>query len=97
MLGSAGCGTEAVAQTFAEEECEDIVEVGQWEEVEVAAEDHVRAKVLRLSTDWIEYRDAHGLEKHEPSRNVEVVLLQDYGPDSDVSTSIVFECRVLLR
>lgn len=86
VLGYAGAGAEEVAQVFAEEECEDVVEVGQWEEAELGADEPVRAKVLRLSTDWIEHRDAHGLEKHEPSRNVEVVLLQDYGPDGDVST-----------
>lgn len=85
VLGHAGSGAEGVAQVFADEECEDIVEVGQWEEFEADTDDQVRAKVLRLSTDWIEHRDAHGLEKHEPSRNVEVVLLQDYGPDDNVS------------
>ena len=84
VLGHAGNNAEAVAQVFAEE-CEDIVEIGEWEAFEAETDDQVRAKVLRLSTDWIEHRDAHGLEKHEPSKNVEVVLLQDYGPDDDVS------------
>ena len=85
VLGCAGSGAEEVARALADEECEDIVEVGQWEDFEIEANDAARAKVLRFSTDWIEHRDAHGLEKHEPSRNVEVVLLQDYGPDGDVS------------
>ncbi|GJE93162.1 hypothetical protein PsYK624_093210 [Phanerochaete sordida] len=80
VLGAAGAGADAAVRAFAEEE-DDVVEV-HWEDAEVAG---VRARVLRLSTDWIEHRDAHGLEKHEPSRNVEVVLLQDYGPDSDLS------------
>lgn len=98
IWGHAGAGAEAVAQVFADEECEDIVEVGQWEEFEAEAEgdDLVRAKVLRLSTDWIEHRDAHGLEKHEPSRNVEVVLLQDYGPNDDVSICRPFCSRRLM-
>lgn len=70
---------------FAEEDCEDVVEVGQWEDFEDEPYDLVRAKVLRLSTDWIEHRDAHGLEKHEPSRNVEIVHLREYSLEDDVS------------
>ena len=85
ILGCAGGGAEEIAQVLADEECEDIVEVGQWEAFDSGAEDPARAKVLKLSTDWIEHRDAHGLEKHEPSRNVEIILLQDYGPEGDVS------------
>lgn len=85
IWGAAGSGAEEVAQVIADEECEDIVEVGQWTDLEPESDHSGRAKVLRLSTDWIEHRDAHGLEKHEPSRNVEVVLLKDYGPDSNVS------------
>ena len=88
VLGHTGSGAEGVAQAFADEECEDVVEFEPWEEFETEGDDSVRAKVLRLSTDWIEHRDAHGLEKHEPSRNVEVVLLQDYGPNDDVSSRI---------
>jgi len=45
---------------------EDVVDAGDWE----ATSDGF---VLRASTDWIEHRDAHGLEKFEPSRNVELV------------------------
>ena len=29
--------------------------------------------VVRASTDWIEHNDAHGLEKFEPTRNVEIL------------------------
>ncbi|KAI0061129.1 hypothetical protein BV25DRAFT_795376 [Artomyces pyxidatus] len=29
--------------------------------------------VIRASTDWLEHRDAHGLEKFEPAHNVEIV------------------------
>lgn len=45
---------------------EDVVDIGGWE----ATSDGF---VLRASTDWIEHKDAHGLEKFEPSRNVELV------------------------
>ncbi|KAJ2919739.1 hypothetical protein MD484_g632, partial [Candolleomyces efflorescens] len=41
------------------------------------------AKVLRASTDWIEHNDAHGLEKFEPMRNVEVVELPGYDALTD--------------
>jgi hypothetical protein len=45
------------------------------------------AKILRASTDWIEHNDAHGLEKFEPLRNVEVVELPGYDALTDVSFS----------
>ncbi|KIP10742.1 hypothetical protein PHLGIDRAFT_125265 [Phlebiopsis gigantea 11061_1 CR5-6] len=93
VLGHVGSDAEGVAQVFADEECEDIVEVEPWEEFEVEADGTVHAKLLRLSTDWIEHRDAHGLETHEPSRNVEVVLFQDYGPKDDTDGLL----RVLLQ
>ncbi|KAJ2932426.1 hypothetical protein H1R20_g4640, partial [Candolleomyces eurysporus] len=41
------------------------------------------AKVLRASTDWIEHNDAHGLEKYEPLKNVEVVELPGYDALTD--------------
>ena len=44
------------------------------------------AKVLRASTDWIEHNDAHGLEKFEPLRNIEVVELPGYDALTDVSS-----------
>ncbi|KAH0831225.1 hypothetical protein J3R83DRAFT_13806 [Lanmaoa asiatica] len=46
---------------------DDVVDGGDWE----AASDGF---VLRASTDWIEHKDAHGLEKFEPSRNVELIV-----------------------
>ncbi|KAI0922776.1 hypothetical protein AcV5_009662 [Taiwanofungus camphoratus] len=62
------------------EENEDIVELGTWEE-EPRGDDAVgRVAVLRASTDWVEHRDAHGLERVEPARNVEIVELPGYDP-----------------
>ncbi|KAG9308341.1 hypothetical protein JVU11DRAFT_12107 [Chiua virens] len=49
------------------EDNEDIVDTGDWE----ATSDGF---MLRASTDWIEHKDAHGLEKFEPSRNIELVV-----------------------
>jgi hypothetical protein len=59
------------------EDNEDVVEVGIWEEAEYGS-------VLRASTDWIEHRDAHGLENFEPSRNLEIIELPGYDTGDDV-------------
>ncbi|EGO26816.1 hypothetical protein SERLADRAFT_464293 [Serpula lacrymans var. lacrymans S7.9] len=61
------------------EDNEDIVEVGAWEETKEGA-------VLRASTDWIEHRDAHGLEKFEPARNVEIMKLPEHAHDDNALT-----------
>jgi hypothetical protein len=45
---------------------EDVVDVGPSE----VTNDGL---VVRASTDWIEHKDAHGLEKFEPTRNVEIL------------------------
>jgi hypothetical protein len=64
------------------EDNEAVVEVGNWEELEFG-------KILYASTDWIEHRDAHGLEKYEPTRNIEIIDLLGYSNSSDVcQTSI---------
>ncbi|OBZ76640.1 hypothetical protein A0H81_03095 [Grifola frondosa] len=70
------------------DENEDIIEVGIWEE-ELRWDGNsgcVRSSVLRASTDWIEHRDAHGLERAEPARNVEIVALPGYDPEDHVET-----------
>ena len=46
---------------------EDVVEVGLWS----------REDVLSASTDWIEKKDAHGLERYEGRENVEFVCVCD--------------------
>ncbi|KAH9077825.1 hypothetical protein EDB83DRAFT_2636489 [Lactarius deliciosus] len=45
---------------------EDVVDVGPSEVTN-------HGLVIRASTDWIEHNDAHGLEKFEPTRNVEIL------------------------
>ncbi len=42
-------------------------------------------KLVRASTDWIDRRDAHGLEKFEPARNVEIHELPGYEYTDNVS------------
>ncbi|KAG6917330.1 hypothetical protein DXG01_002901 [Tephrocybe rancida] len=70
VLGSKGVGKSFVSGLLLEEN-EDVVEVGAWE----GSED---GRVIHASTDWIEHRDAHGLEKFEPTRNVEIVEFPGY-------------------
>jgi hypothetical protein len=61
------------------EDNEDVVDVSPWENVEHGC------SVLYASTDWIEHSDAHGLEKFEPSKNVEIIKLPGYEQHDDVS------------
>lgn len=49
------------------EDNEDVVDVGP---SEVTQNGHV---VLRASTDWAEHRDGHGLEKFDPTHNLEIL------------------------
>ena len=51
---------------------EDVVDRGTWE-------DTSDGSFLCASTDWIEHRDPHGLEKFEPARNVEIVTRWNVG------------------
>ena len=66
------------------EDNEDIVDVGSWED----DADHgcVACSVLYASTDWIEHSDEHGLEKFEPSKNVEIIKMPGYEHNDDVSS-----------
>ncbi|TFK31776.1 hypothetical protein BDQ12DRAFT_618299 [Crucibulum laeve] len=75
VLGSQGAGKSFLTGLLLEDN-EDVVEVGTWEDAEYG-------KVLRASTDWLEHRDAHGLEKYEATRNVEIVELPGYDHNTD--------------
>jgi len=61
------------------EDNEDVVDVNSWEDA-----DH-GCSVLSASTDWIELSDEHGLEKFEPSKNVEIIKFPGYDHQDDVS------------
>lgn len=60
------------------EDNEDVVDVDPWEQSDCG-------RVLHASTDWVEHRDLHGLERFEPLRNIEVIELPPYDQDDDVS------------
>ena len=64
------------------------MEVGSWESYADVVGGSA-AMCMRVSTDWIEHRDAHGLEKHEPSRNVEIVQLPEFEVDDNVCSRCV--------
>lgn len=65
MIGDAAEDHTLVSSLLLDDN-EDVVDAGDWE----ATSDGF---ILRASTDWIEHKDAHGLEKFEPSRNVELI------------------------
>jgi hypothetical protein len=56
---------------------EDVVDVGPSE----VTNDGL---MVRASTDWIEHNDAHGLEKFEPTRNVELLDVSKLTSTSEV-------------
>lgn len=79
VLGSKGAGKSLLSGLLLEDN-DDVVEIGTWEEDEGGS-------ILRASTDWIEHRDEHGLEKFEPCRNLEIYKLPGYDQADDVGRS----------
>ncbi|KAL1948350.1 hypothetical protein VTO73DRAFT_12425 [Trametes versicolor] len=85
LLGPKGVDLSAIASRLVDDS-EDVVEVGIWEEdrPEGGNTRGKRKASLRVSTHWVEHRDAHGLERVEPARNVEILELAPYDPYSEV-------------
>lgn len=65
VFGSADPSRPSIRDVLLEDN-EDVVDVGP---SEVTQNGHV----LRASTDWAEHRDGHGLEKFDPTHNVEIL------------------------
>lgn len=86
VLGPRGVGKTALAEFLAE--CDDVVDVGEWEE-------EGAGRVLYASTDWIEEHDLHGLERFEGTKNVRIMELQGFSMSDDVSLSL--KSALLLR
>ncbi|TFK52913.1 hypothetical protein OE88DRAFT_1733897 [Heliocybe sulcata] len=80
VFGRQGVRKSRVAEMLVEGN-EDLVDVD-------GVEEEGRARVWRASTDWVEHRDAHGLERIEPRRNVEVVMWPGYDPATQDPASI---------
>ena len=96
LLGPKGTDTSVIASQLVDDN-EDVVEVGIWEEKPRAGGSSARGKrkaTLRASTHWVEHRDAHGLDRIEPARNVELVELPPYDPYAEVRTLSSIETRL---
>ena len=95
VLGAQGAGKSFLTGLLLEDN-EDVVEVGTWEDWEEGSsiggtfDDAGYGKVLRASTDYAEQKDAFGLERYEPTRNVHIVELPGYSQDADVSRLLPF-------
>ncbi|CAL1710119.1 unnamed protein product [Somion occarium] len=83
VLSRAGANAEEFLRVLADEQCEDYVDVGTWENLTDHQNSRGNIHRLNISTDWIEHSDRHGLEKYEPAKNIEVTQLPDYDLDDD--------------
>ncbi|KAG1749696.1 uncharacterized protein EDB91DRAFT_1217519 [Suillus paluster] len=75
VVGNGADDRELVSSLFLDDN-EDVVDISGWEDFE-------HGSILRASTDWIEHRDAHGLEKFEPAKNVEIIALARHEFDNN--------------
>ncbi|KAI0311756.1 hypothetical protein OF83DRAFT_722876 [Amylostereum chailletii] len=64
---------------------EDVVDKGSPESV-VGVDG---ATLVRASTDWIEHRDAHGLERFEPAHNVEILEVSRSAEHDDFARTLL--------
>lgn len=76
IVGNGADDRELVSNLLLDDN-EDVVDISGWEDFE-------HGSILRASTDWIEHRDAHGLEKFEPAKNVEIISLARHEFDDNV-------------
>ncbi|EJC99567.1 uncharacterized protein FOMMEDRAFT_170237 [Fomitiporia mediterranea MF3/22] len=83
LVGPSGSGKTALAEFLAD--ADDVVDSVEWEDIQ-------GGRVLRVSTDWIEEHDAHGLERFEGTANVSFTELDGF--DSTVKPESVAE-RIL--
>ncbi|THH05941.1 hypothetical protein EW145_g4427 [Phellinidium pouzarii] len=72
LIGPTNAGAGALAEFLAD--ADDVVDAAAWEPVPGG----VGARVLRASTDWIEERDQHGLERFEGTANVSFLELDGF-------------------
>ncbi|KAF8180405.1 hypothetical protein BJ912DRAFT_907259 [Pholiota molesta] len=86
VLGAQGAGKSFLTGLLLEDN-EHVVDVGTWEDWHagetVVGEAYAHGKVLRASTDWLEQNNTFGLERFEPTKNVEIVELPGYAHDTD--------------
>jgi len=80
VFGNADPGGSSVTDVLLEDN-EDVVDVGPSEVTH-------NGRVIRASTDWAEHRDAHGLEKFDPTHNVEILDVSELVSASEVDNAI---------
>ena len=81
VFGNADPGGSSVTDVLLEDN-EDVVDVGPSEVTH-------NGRVIRASTDWAEHRDAHGLEKFDPTHNVEILDVSKLVSASEVRLTVV--------
>lgn len=81
VFGSTDPGGFSITDVLLEEN-DDIVDVGPSEVTH-------NGRIIRASTDWAEHRDAHGLEKFEPTHNVEILDVSNLISVGEVRPTIV--------
>jgi hypothetical protein len=80
VFGSADPGTSIAGMLL--EDNEDVVDV-------MPSEVTQNGHVVRASTDWAEHRDAHGLEKFEPTHNVEIIDISKHASAGEVRLTVI--------
>ena len=88
LVGPKGAGKTALAEYIVD--AEDVVDVSEWGQLSGEGES---GKVLRASTDWLEERDAHGLERFDGTKNVVVVELNGFERLESVSVFLLHSRR----
>ncbi|KAI0786951.1 hypothetical protein C8Q75DRAFT_254788 [Abortiporus biennis] len=83
VLSRTGSDVNFALSVFSDDNCEDFVQVDHWEELplqETLVHSNIKgkARVLKVSTDWVECRDMHGLDKRTPTKNLEILHLGEY-------------------
>jgi hypothetical protein len=81
VFGSADPGASSIAGMLLEDN-EDVVDV-------MPSEVTHNGHVVRASTDWAEHRDAHGLEKFEPTHNVEIIDISKHASADEVRLTVI--------
>ena len=81
VFGSADPGASSVVGMLLEDN-EDVVDV-------MPSEVTHNGHVVRASTDWAEHRDAHGLEKFEPTHNVEIIDISKHASADEVRLIVI--------
>ncbi|KAI0689351.1 hypothetical protein BC835DRAFT_1308422 [Cytidiella melzeri] len=85
--------TNEVVSLLADRHCPELVHVGPWEDFVLEGtgqedDSEPAAQTIRLSTDWIEHREAHGEDRYEPCANVQVVRMRDYSSSDEPTMTL---------